>query len=406
MNRLAGAVLTLLCCGCVVADDGPAAPAAEPVSQPAAQPADAQRAFPHVRIDLKQRRIVVDAEVCLRDGALELLMCKWSTKEHESILRTRAMPSQVHFGLVAMGLTPGRPAEWIAPATEDGEGQYLPPRGPRLKITLRWKGADGREQTAPAGTWLRALNDNGAPMPTEWVFVGSDFLPSGGYWADAEGDFISVANFLSSVIDVPFESSTNNALLEYGANTKVIPPLHTAVEILIEPLAGAEACPYARVVLEIDRFGRFRLDGQAVSAEALTDWAIEYLRRHEKGQVVIRSDARSLAHDVDRAREALLLGGVRDILEQRAPLKGEMLPRTAEEKKLALAAWAQRFAEAGPFLPDPVADARAALKQVEFQLRELQQQQKLWEQYARKLREMLRAYEADHPEPTSRPIAP
>ncbi len=34
----------------------------------------------------KKRRVLVSAEVCLREGQLELLLCRKQTKEHEAIL--------------------------------------------------------------------------------------------------------------------------------------------------------------------------------------------------------------------------------------------------------------------------------------------------------------------------------
>ena len=120
-------LMTVALAGCVLwigadpicAGDGPTA---RPTSQPAsAQPRVVE--FPHLRIDTARQEISIQAEVCLRSGPLELLLCGWDTKEHESVLRTKAQASHLHGALLLLGLTPGKPAQWMAP-DDDGEGYY------------------------------------------------------------------------------------------------------------------------------------------------------------------------------------------------------------------------------------------------------------------------------------------
>jgi hypothetical protein len=65
-----------------------------------------------VRVDMTNRQISFDSEVCLREGVLEFLLCGWRTKTHESILHSQAKASHMHAGLLMLGLTPGKPARW------------------------------------------------------------------------------------------------------------------------------------------------------------------------------------------------------------------------------------------------------------------------------------------------------
>jgi len=390
MNRLLTTGLVVLAAGCAaLGDQAPNKPPG-----PATRPATTRLALAHIKIDFAKRRVLVDAEVCLREGPLELVLCAWNTKEHESILRTKAKPSQVHFALVALGLTPGKPARWI-PGLAGEEGRLLPPRGAQLKISLRWKGAGGKKvHVVDASQWLAPVGKADAERPTRWIFVGSDILPGSGYWADAQGDLICVANFPSAVIDVPFTSSSKAALLDFQANTKAIPKIGTRVEVILQVLPGGKRADHARVVLEIDRFGRCRIGGRPIAVSKLTPWATGYLKRHPKGEVVIRADARSLAWDTERAREELLFGGLRDVMEERLPLRGQLMPRTRAQRQRSLTEWAESFANAQDLLTDPAEDAEALLRQIQSQLRELDQLRVLWTDYAAKLRSMAAKYRA------------
>src|SRR5262249_40540047 len=96
------AVLFGLTLGCEAADK-PASPAPQPPRADTPKPAEAKKtalnkdntlfleAFPDGR-----KRILIEAEVCLREGPLELLMCRKQTKEHESILHTAVDARLIH----------------------------------------------------------------------------------------------------------------------------------------------------------------------------------------------------------------------------------------------------------------------------------------------------------------------
>src|SRR4051794_14832592 len=66
----------------------PPAPKADPNSKHIQSP-DLKGVVMEVKPD-KSRRLLVATEVCLREGALEVFLCKKGTKEHEAILRVDA----------------------------------------------------------------------------------------------------------------------------------------------------------------------------------------------------------------------------------------------------------------------------------------------------------------------------
>jgi len=360
-------------------------------TRPASRPARRIITLKHLLIDLETRRVTLDAEVCLRKGMLEFLLCKAGTKEHESILRTSATGADLHAALLSLGLRAGKPARWSG---RGKEAVFLPPQGAGLKISLRYNDSAGKARRVDAGRWLASAAGRSVDPPAQWIFVGSDILPDNDYWADLDGGIVSVANFASAVIDVPFASSSSNKLLEFTANTPQVPPLETQVKVIFEPVDGARKADHARVLLQIDRLGQYRLDGGTIPLEGLREWAMAYIARHAEGMVVLRSSARALCWDVERARRELQLGGVTEFDEQRLPPAEDILPRTPAEARVALDEWSRKFAKPESFLVEPGEQAAATLRQIERELGRLEARKALWGEYATHLRQALGKYKA------------
>jgi len=80
----------------LLAVGGMACPASAADPKPIPPPKLAQ--IGQVRVDITNRQISFDSEVCLREGVLEFLLCGWRTKTHESILHSQAKASHMHAG--------------------------------------------------------------------------------------------------------------------------------------------------------------------------------------------------------------------------------------------------------------------------------------------------------------------
>lgn len=366
------------------------------VTSPATQPADHPV---HLKVD--KQKVTIDAKVCLRSGPLEFLLCKQGTKEHESILNTNAEASNIHAALLVLGLTPGKPATWeIDPLT--GNNRAIPPRGAGLKITLHWTDKNGTKRHAQPVDWLKPFEHEGIKangpkktnMPKEWIFVGSLILRDERYWADLEGGIISVANFASSVIDVPFRSSNENQLLEFSANTEAIPPDGTDVRVTITPVKGAKKAPHAREIIEIDHNGGLRLHGRKISWEKVSKWAEKYTSQHSRGMVLIRASPYTLVHDVQHLKDELLLGGVRQMEVAHLAADPPPLPRTAAQAKSELQRFEKQLANPEDYLSDPVRKARQRLDQIKAQSKEHRRLEGLWSEYAASLEQLLAEYKS------------
>jgi hypothetical protein len=364
-----------------------------PAAAAATQPA--RRVSP-ISLDLKKRTISFEAEVCQRDVMLEFMICKRATKEHESILRSDAIPSHIHAGLLAMGLNRGKPARWST--GRDGVSRFGPPQGPELDITLEWTDKEGKKHKDNAGDWIKGVGKRKLPGPKTWVFVGSDMLPDNTYAADINGEIVSVSNFSSSLIDVPFESSSKggegNVQAEYIADPKAVPPVGTKVKVTIAPRPGAEKSPHARILLEIDRFGRMKIDGERILPGGLRAWVRKFVSVHTDTLAVIRSDAKTIVYDIAEAREELAFAGVTETEQQQLRPKAPMPPRSPEKAKAELEQWAKDFARAEHLLVDPAKQARKVLAEIERETARAERMRVLWQDYAAALRKALTEYEA------------
>lgn len=181
-----------------------------------------------VWVDKQRKVVVVGARVALDRGPIEVFACPEKTKEHEAILATASTARTVHAALLAIGLEPGRPVSF--------DPEYVPAKGPAVRVQLRWKDAEGRSHESSAGDWIRDTV-TGRPLASGWVFAGSVFWrdPTDGteyYQADG-GDMICVSNFPTAMLDLPIQSSQSNESLLYEVFEGRVPPTGTTVDLLL-----------------------------------------------------------------------------------------------------------------------------------------------------------------------------
>ncbi len=258
-----------------------------------------------VLLDAKGQRVLLKSKVVLREGLLEMLLCRKETKEHESVLAVDARAQVIHTGLLALGAKTGTPVEFSP--------KYKPPTGQKIDIFVEWTDKKGKRHRAPAQRWVRRvtrrfygepleelpgdlkipqeselrydqrnrelswfgpmsakqrdelskLSDNAKyrkaihafytrsrprQMKADWIFVGSGFyvdLQTGKKFYMAEGgDVICVANFSTAMIDVAIQSSASGeSNLLFEPYTERIPPLGTDVTVELAPVFKKKQTP-------------------------------------------------------------------------------------------------------------------------------------------------------------------
>ncbi len=183
----------------------------------------------NIWIDAKRKLVVIEGEVCLREGQLEMFACPKGSKEHESVVAVTAKPQFVHAALLAVGAKPGTPVKY--------EPKYEPATGQVIDIFILWKNEKGENQKVRAQEWIKHVKTE-KPMPYNFVFAGSGFWKDDDgkeyYYADG-GDFICVSNFATATLDLPVESSQANTELLFVANTEKIPPKGTKLRLVLIP---------------------------------------------------------------------------------------------------------------------------------------------------------------------------
>jgi hypothetical protein len=203
---------------------------AEPTKLP--PPEGAQRLSEEfeVWIDPAEKAVIVDGQISLREGMLEMFACTRGTKEHESIVSANTRAFLVHAGLLQLGAEPGRPVQFVP--------EYVPPSGTEIEVLVRWIDEEGNEKTVRAQELIKDLRTE-KEMAHAFVFAGSLFWkdPEDGkeYYMAEGGEFICVSNFGTAMLDIPVESSQSNEFLAFVTYTERIPPLGWPIRLVLKP---------------------------------------------------------------------------------------------------------------------------------------------------------------------------
>lgn len=197
------------------------------------EPAPGIRPYmPGVRIDWAEKEILLDSQVVLRQGPLELVACTPGTKEHESVLVVRARPLHIHQAMGLIGLEPGKPMRF-----DEKADTWRPPSGQRLDVLVRFDDG-GTPREIRAEEWLLDVKTDKPPAAIPWVFAGSMTNDSGEFAADQEGTLITVVDFPTALIAPEVLHTSDDFQLWLRANTDAIPPLKSPCTIVIRAARG------------------------------------------------------------------------------------------------------------------------------------------------------------------------
>jgi hypothetical protein len=232
LRRFATLVVVFVCVGC---DDSAEKPTrATPPPKPKAVEGKRVKVGDNVYLEVlpTSRRVIVEAEVCMRDGALEQLLTRKNKKEHEAILAADIDARKLHEALTLAKAVEGTPARWTP--------KYRPPTGTTIKVTLQYE-KKGKSVTESARSWIKNRK-SGKELASDWVFAGSMLVENPfektapKHYLANDGDVICVANFESALLDLPIQSSKDDDDRAYDAWAERIPPVGTKVTLILEPV--------------------------------------------------------------------------------------------------------------------------------------------------------------------------
>ena len=184
-----------------------------------------------VWINVKAKHVIVAGRTCLQQGGLEMFICPFFTKEHESVIAVNAKSFEIHSSLLAIGAVPGSPVQW--------HPEYRPARGPIVKIDVMWNDNTSDKIVTRRGQEMIRDFKTKKPMELDWIFGGSvlETDPETGqsyYYADG-GELVCLSNFSTAALDIPIQSSDSNEDLLYEANSDMIPEPGTKVYVIFKP---------------------------------------------------------------------------------------------------------------------------------------------------------------------------
>jgi len=187
-----------------------------------------------VWVDPKNKRVIVEGEIALTKGQLEMFACIKGTKEHESVVAVDSRAFVVHSALLAVGARSGHPVKF--------DPIYQVATGDVIEVEVVWTDKEGKEHKVRGQELVRNIKTD-KPLRHDWVFGGS------GFWVDEDdkqhylaegGELICVSNFSTATMDLQIRSSQVNDSLLYEAYTKMIPPRGTKVKLILTPKKKAE----------------------------------------------------------------------------------------------------------------------------------------------------------------------
>jgi hypothetical protein len=173
---------------------------------------------------------------------LEVCVCIPDTKEYESLVMTKAKPSNIHAALLLAGLKPGKPGAW------DWSGEKLkaiPPTGDGVTVTVAYQ-KDGKEIEAPLSDWVidagtkKTLTQAAADQnPADhFVFAGSTMFNKNGregYTSDIDGCVVGLTTFGGETVAWTgmYNPDSGVESPHWIANAEKVPGFGTAVVVRI-----------------------------------------------------------------------------------------------------------------------------------------------------------------------------
>ncbi|WOO43281.1 YdjY domain-containing protein [Rubellicoccus peritrichatus] len=197
--------------------------------------------LPHVRLNLEERSVDVDAVVCLNDGMLELIACTKGTKEHESILAIEAKARDVHMMLLLLGAKAGSPPRLVPIDEAKTRFRDYPARGSAIDVSLIVTGEDGESTERPISDFIRHKDGDAFPEQA-FVFAGSAIVPNPNeeaslYVADQTGHVITLASFGDELLAQAKSASHANEHLTWEVNPEILPDVGEEIILRLRPRA-------------------------------------------------------------------------------------------------------------------------------------------------------------------------
>ena len=197
-----------------------------------------------VVVDKAKRTVTIDAKIAPRKiddprykeiYPIEVIAC-WTfpegQKAHETVVTIEAKPSDVHKGLVDLGLKPGRPFSAKTSA-----------RGRRSRFSSKYPTSDGETKKVPIEKTLIDPKTNKTMPAVKWRFTGSKMVkldpnkPDETYGADVSGTLISIFPVTDQTVFQTNLTMKEEKYVKLETDKKLLPKEGTPVKLIIQAAA-------------------------------------------------------------------------------------------------------------------------------------------------------------------------
>lgn len=187
-----------------------------------------------VRLDQRHRSVTVPAMLNRAQGPMEYFLVTTYGKTHESILKTKATPYDIHLAMLLLGAEgsgspnfPGSPTNGVPGPVVHPSKETIP--GSKVDIDVKWTTAGG--DTHHSAEELIYRTDTQAAMEHgSWVYNGS-LIIRGRFLAQGDGSIISLVTDPVALMNNTGPGHDNDLI--WTANTNNLPPPNVPVEVTI-----------------------------------------------------------------------------------------------------------------------------------------------------------------------------
>lgn len=227
--------LTSALVSCAVRDTASPQRSSQSLPTPTASSAEAElRALlggMGVQLIPEEKRLEISGWVNMQKGLIEVFACAPEGKTHESLLVLDCIPSGIHAGLLALGLSHGTPVE------TGTEADYKPPTGDPVLVEVVWKTPQGEDRRVRAEDMIWDQGKKAPLSHISWLFTGSFSQSVTGnpedasYAADFVKSIITTYHDPSSVLENPLPDGRDDTL--YYVREDLTPPVGTPVRLIL-----------------------------------------------------------------------------------------------------------------------------------------------------------------------------
>ena len=189
-----------------------------------------------VTFDPKTRQIYIPCIVNMNEGMLEYAIVHEGGKVHESLLKTKASPTDINvaFKLLRYVESP----ELFPLPRENYETPVQYPvvsdevrKGARVDLSLEWK-VEGKSKKAELAEWIHHGDETKLMGKEPWVYGGS-MMYAGKFVAESTGDIASICVVSASILLYAGQDDDNDEM--WHANHDVMPAKDSPVTLIISP---------------------------------------------------------------------------------------------------------------------------------------------------------------------------